>query len=95
MSTGNLLSWQSSGSKTASTLVKTGQGVVGYIFPTVSSSGIVAVFDGVDVTGAAGTNLTGSITLVAGTRVSIDLGFATGCSIQLVSGTATFWVGYV
>lgn len=95
MSTGNLISCQSSGSKTASTLVKTGQGAVVYIWPTASSSGIVAVFDGVDVTGAVGTNLTGSITLVAGTRVSIDLGFSTGLAIQLVSGTATFFVGYV
>lgn len=92
MSTGNLPTWQSSGSKTASTLVKTGQGAVGYIFPTASSSGLVAIFDGIDATG---TNLTGSITLVAGTPVIVNLGVGTGIYVQLVSGTATFFVGYV
>lgn len=95
MSTGNLIVWQSGGSKSASQLVKTGQGVAGYLYPTASSSGIVAVFDGTDTTGATGTNLTGSITLVAGTRVPLELGFSTGLTVQLVSGSATFWVGYV
>lgn len=95
MSTGNLNSYQSSGSKSASTLVKTGQGILGYIYPTASSTGIIAVFDGTDTTGATGTNLTGSITLVAGTRVTLDLGFGTGLAVQLVSGSASFWVGYV
>lgn len=92
MSTGNLVIWQSSGSKSASTLVKTGQGAVAYIWPTASSSGLVAIYDGIDATG---TNLTGSITLTAGTKVIVDLGFSTGCFVNLVSGTATFFVGYV
>lgn len=95
MSTGNLECYQSSGSKSASALVKTGSGVIGYIFPTASSTGIIAVFDGTDTSGATGTNLTGSITLVAGTRVTLDMGFAVGLTIQLVSGSASFWVGYV
>lgn len=92
MAIGNLPIWQSSGSKTASTLVKTGQGAVGYIFPTASSSGLVAIYDGTDATG---TNLTGSITLTAGTKVIVDLGVGTGIFVNLVSGTATFFVGYV
>jgi hypothetical protein len=92
MSIGNLALGQSTGSKSASTLVKTGPGGIQFIFPTASSSGIVAVFDGTDTTG---TNLTGSITLAANTPVNINLGFGTGCYVQLVSGTATFFVNYV
>lgn len=92
MSTGNLALGQSSGSKSASTLVKTGQGGVLYLYPTASSSGLVAIYDGIDATG---TNLTGSITLVAGTKVDLNLGFSTGCFVNLVSGTATFYVNYV
>lgn len=92
MAIGNLLIGQSTGSKSASTLVKTGQGACLYIYPTASSSGLVAVYDGLDATG---TNLTGSIALTANTKVVIDLGFSTGCYINLVSGTATFYVSYV
>ena len=92
MSTGNLISTQSSGSKSASALIKTGQGTVVYLFPTASSTGIVAVYDGIDATGV---NLTGSITLTAGTRVTLEFGFSTGLFINLVSGSASYWVGYV
>lgn len=95
MSTGNLNCYQSSGSKSASAVIKTGQGILGYIYPTASSTGIIAVFDGTDTSGATGTNLTGSITLVAGTRVTLDMGFAVGLTVQLVSGSASYWVGYV
>lgn len=92
MSTGNLNSWQSTGGKSASTLVKTGSGVVGYIFPTASSSGVIAVYDGTDTTG---TNMTGSISMTAGTKVILDLGVGTGIYVNLVSGTGTFFVAYV
>lgn len=92
MSIGNLPIGQSSGAKTASGLIKTGQGAILSIIPTASSSGIIAVFDGTDTTG---TNLTGSITLTAFTNVNLMFGFGTGLYVQLVSGTATFVVNYV
>ncbi len=37
----------------------------------------------------------GVLTITAGTKVVIDLGFGTGLYVQLVSGSATFFVGYV
>lgn len=92
MPIGNLAVGQSSGTKTASTLIKTGQGAIISILPSASTSGIVAVFDGIDTTG---TNLTGSFTLVAGTPLVLNLAFSTGCYVQLVSGSATFAVNYV
>ena len=92
MSTGNLISGQSSGSLSASTLIKTGQGVAIYLYPTASSTGVVAIFDSLTATG---TNLTGSISLVAGTKIDLNLGFGTGLFVQLVSGSATFYVNYV
>jgi hypothetical protein len=95
MSTGNLLSFQSSGTQTASKLVKTGFGICGYVFATASTSLIIQVFDGTDPTGATGTNLTGQITLAAGTRYSLDLGFSTGLAINVVSGSGSYFVGYV
>lgn len=93
MAIGNLILGQSSGSIAASTLIKTGQGGILFIYPTASSSGIVRVWDGTAATG--GTNLTGSIALTAATRVDLNLGFGTGCYVELVSGTATFFVNYV
>lgn len=92
MAIGNLPIGQSSGSISVDTLVKTGAGAVLYLYPTASSSGIVAIYDG---TSTAGTNLTGSITLTAATRIDLNLGFGTGLWVELVSGTATFYVSYV
>ena len=92
MAIGNLILGQSTGSKSASTLVKTGPGGVIYIYPTASSTGIIALYDGLDATGTA---LTGSVTLTANTRYTVEMAFATGLFIQLVSGSATFYAVYV
>ena len=95
MTIANLTLGQSSGSKSASTIIKSSQGGIQFIFPTASSSGIVAIYDGTDTTGNTGTNLTGSLSLTAGTPININLAFGTGCTVVLVSGSATFWVNYV
>lgn len=95
MSTGNLVAFQSSGTQTASKLVKTGFGICGYVLATASTSLIIQIFDGVDQTGATGTNLTGQITLTAGTQYNVNLGFSTGLAINVVSGSGSYFVGYV
>lgn len=95
MSTGNLISYQSSGTQTAGKVIKTGQGVCGYILATASTSLAVAIFDGLDTTGATGTNLTGTITLSVNVQIPITLGFGTGLTVQVVSGSGSYFVGYV
>ena len=69
---------------TASGLVKTGGGVLGWIIPSASSSGTVALYDN---TAGSGTLILNTCPLVAGTPIPIPARFQNGC-YAVLGGTA-------
>jgi hypothetical protein len=82
----------------ASGLLKkaTGLGSITGILAATSSSAIIIVWDGQDATGTLGPTqqVTGQITLVAGTPYPIPAKLNNGLYIQLVSGTGGWTVFY-
>lgn len=73
----------------ASTLIKTGQGVLHRIVVTASSSGVITVYDN---TAGSGTKIIDALAVAAKDMIELNAWFTTGCYVNIDSGTATLTV---
>lgn len=79
-------------SVSADTKVKDGQGFLGPILVTASSSGVIRLYDN---TAASGTVIIDQLAVSAGDTIDLPVEFKTGLFFDLVSGTATVTILYI
>lgn len=91
MAIGSVESYNATPITAGTTQIKTGDGVLGGIFCSSSTSGTVTIYDN---TTTSGTAIVATFTVAAGTFYRLPAAFATGCRI-VVANTASvtvFWL---
>lgn len=79
-------------SKSASGLIKTGDGFLGGFLVTSSAAGVIRFYDN---TAASGTVLIDQLTVYTGDTFDLRIEFRTGLFFNLVSGSATVSILYI